>query len=134
MMPKPAYLLCQCSVCSQSAVAHPDTGINVPGCFVKPSTRLTHEKREQGLKFHLRSPKPPDDERDINIDSLTSQINNMRIQSHVPDSALQKQPDFQSQPVVSCQCLLSRVEKEHFGDFRGRLPNSLRHALSVLMN
>ena len=94
---------------------HPDTGIEVPGCLVKPGTRLAHEKWEQGTKLHLRSPKPPDDGRDIDL--LTSQINNMRIHPQVPDSALQKQPNFR--PSGSSQCLPSRGEKERSSDFHG---------------
>lgn len=80
-MAKNNYVLCQCTRCNQSQVAHPDTNQMVDGCLVKRSTRLSHDKQEQGMKYSLRRPKLKEDDA---LAALPSQIAQLRIQSHSP--------------------------------------------------
>ncbi len=77
------YLLCQCSTCKQSQVADPDTNQIVSGCLIKRSTRLMHEKQEQGLKFPLRGKNLKEDEA---VATLSSQIAQLRIRRSSNDS------------------------------------------------
>lgn len=74
--------LCQCSICKQSQVPHPDTNQMVSGCLIKRSTRLMHEKQDRGLKFPLRG-------KNLKVDAvaaLSSQIAQLRIRRSSNDS------------------------------------------------